>query len=51
MQATAALSHLNARRSLHSTEEQDTDPDLDELRAAGCDTVREEKHASDADRT
>ena len=25
-----------------STEEQDTDPELDELRAAGCDTVREE---------
>ena len=25
-----------------STEEQGTDPQLDELRAAGCDTVREE---------
>ena len=33
-----------------STEEQGTDPQLDELRAAGCDTVREE-HASGADRT
>ncbi len=33
-----------------STEEQGTDPQLDELRAAGCETVREE-HASGADRT
>ena len=33
-----------------STEEQGTDPQLDELRAAGCDTVCEE-HASGADRT
>ena len=33
-----------------STEEQGTDPQLDELRAAGCDAVREE-HASGADRT
>ena len=33
-----------------STEEQGTDPQLDELRAAGCDTVLEE-HASGADRT
>ena len=33
-----------------STEEQGTDPQLDELRAAGCATVREE-HASGADRT
>jgi DNA invertase Pin-like site-specific DNA recombinase len=32
-----------------STEEQGTDPQLDELRAAGCDTVLEE-HASGADR-
>src|SRR5471030_2243340 len=33
-----------------STEEQGTDPQLDELRAAGCDMVCEE-HASGADRT
>ena len=33
-----------------STEEQGTDPQLDELRAAGCDAVFEE-HASGADRT
>ncbi len=33
-----------------STEEQGTDPQLDELRAAGCATVHEE-HASGADRT
>jgi DNA invertase Pin-like site-specific DNA recombinase len=33
-----------------STEEQGTDPQLDELRAAGCATVLEE-HASGADRT
>jgi DNA invertase Pin-like site-specific DNA recombinase len=33
-----------------STEEQGTDPQLDELRAAGCDAVLEE-HASGADRT
>src|SRR6202049_2949439 len=33
-----------------STEEQGTDPQLDELRAAGCDTVCEEE-ASGADRT
>jgi DNA invertase Pin-like site-specific DNA recombinase len=33
-----------------STEEQGTDPQLDELRTAGCDTIREE-HASGADRT
>jgi DNA invertase Pin-like site-specific DNA recombinase len=33
-----------------STEEQGTDPQLDELRAAGCGTVLEE-HASGADRT
>src|ERR1700730_14395123 len=33
-----------------STEEQGTDPQLDELRAAGCDTVLEE-HASGADRS
>ena len=33
-----------------STEEQGTDPQLDELRAAGCDTVCEE-YASGADRT
>jgi DNA invertase Pin-like site-specific DNA recombinase len=33
-----------------STEEQGTDPQLDELRAAGCDSVFEE-HASGADRT
>ena len=32
-----------------STDEQGTDPQLDELRAAGCDTVLEE-HASGADR-
>lgn len=32
-----------------STEEQGTDPQLDELRAAGCGTVLEE-HASGADR-
>jgi DNA invertase Pin-like site-specific DNA recombinase len=32
-----------------STEEQGTDPQLDELRAAGCATVHEE-HASGADR-
>ena len=32
-----------------STEEQGTDPQLDELRAAGCTTVLEE-HASGADR-
>jgi DNA invertase Pin-like site-specific DNA recombinase len=32
-----------------STEEQGTDPQLDELRAAGCDSVMEE-HASGADR-
>ena len=33
-----------------STEEQGTDPQLDELRAAGCATVHEE-HASGADRS
>src|SRR5580658_2410233 len=33
-----------------STEEQGTDPQVDELRAAGCETVLEE-HASGADRT
>src|SRR4051794_4175361 len=33
-----------------STEDQGTDPQCDELRAAGCATVREE-HASGADRT
>src|SRR5947209_12832301 len=33
-----------------STEDQGTDPQADELRAAGCDTVLEE-HASGADRT
>jgi DNA invertase Pin-like site-specific DNA recombinase len=33
-----------------STEEQGTDPQLDELRAAGCNTIFEE-HASGADRT
>ena len=33
-----------------STEEQGTDPQLDELRAAGCDTAHEE-HATGADRT
>ena len=33
-----------------STEEQGTDPQLDELRAAGCGVVHEE-HASGADRT
>src|SRR6476661_8582296 len=33
-----------------STEEQGTDPQLDELRAAGCATILEE-HASGADRT
>src|ERR1700704_5310912 len=33
-----------------STEEQGTDPQLDELRAAGCATVLEE-HASGADRS
>jgi DNA invertase Pin-like site-specific DNA recombinase len=33
-----------------STEEQGTDPQLDELRGAGCDALREE-HASGADRT
>ena len=33
-----------------STEEQGTDPQLDELRAAGCETVLEE-HASGADRS
>ena len=33
-----------------STEDQGTDPQLDELRAAGCGTVREE-HASGADRS
>src|SRR5260370_20124745 len=33
-----------------SPEEQGTDPQLDELRAAGCDTVLEE-HASGADRS
>ena len=33
-----------------STEEQGTDPQLDELRAASCDTAHEE-HATGADRT
>ncbi len=33
-----------------STEDQGTDPQLDELRAAGCEQVHEE-HASGADRT
>ena len=33
-----------------STEEQGTDPQLDELRAAGCEAILEE-HASGADRT
>ncbi|MDX6344560.1 MAG: hypothetical protein QOH87_4698, partial [Trebonia sp.] len=33
-----------------STEEQGTDPQLDELRAAGCQVVHEE-HASGADRS
>jgi DNA invertase Pin-like site-specific DNA recombinase len=33
-----------------STEEQGTDPQLDELRAAGCATIHEE-HASGADRS
>src|SRR3984893_18459923 len=33
-----------------STEEQGTDPQLDELRAAGCDAILEE-HASGADRS
>ena len=33
-----------------STDEQGTDPQLDELRAAGCDAVHEER-ASGADRT
>ena len=33
-----------------STEDQGTDPQLDELRAAGCETVLEE-HASGADRS
>src|SRR6202045_2616135 len=33
-----------------STEQQDTDPQLDELRAAGCATMLEE-HASGADRS
>src|SRR5882757_5306784 len=33
-----------------STEEQGTDPQLDDLRAAGCATVHEE-HASGADRS
>jgi hypothetical protein len=33
-----------------STEDQGTDPQLDELRAAGCELVREE-HASGADRS
>ena len=33
-----------------STDEQGTDPQLDELRAAGCATIREE-HASGADRS
>ena len=33
-----------------STEDQATDPQLDELRAAGCDPIHEE-HASGADRT
>src|SRR3984957_17335818 len=46
---TAALSRLIGYARV-STEEQGTDPQLDELRAAGCETVREE-HASGADRT
>jgi DNA invertase Pin-like site-specific DNA recombinase len=46
---TAALSRLIGYARV-STEEQGTDPQLDELRAAGCESVREE-HASGADRT
>ncbi len=45
---TAAPSHLIGYARV-STDEQGTDPQLDELRAAGCATVREE-HASGADR-
>ena len=46
---TAAPSRLIGYARV-STEEQGTDPQLDELRAAGCDTVCEE-HASGADRS
>src|ERR1700759_5134450 len=46
---TAALSRLIGYARV-STEEQGTDPQLDELRATGCATVWEE-HASGADRT
>ena len=42
--------HSGPMRNATSTEEQGTDPQLDELRAAGCDTVCGE-HASGADRT
>jgi DNA invertase Pin-like site-specific DNA recombinase len=46
----AALSGRLIGYARVSTEEQGTDPQLDELRAAGCQTVLEE-HASGADRT
>jgi hypothetical protein len=44
---TAALGHLMGYERV-STDEQGTDPQLDELRAAGCTEVLEE-HASGAD--
>ena len=46
----AALPHRLIGYARVSTEEQDTDPQLDELRAAGCAAVLEE-HASGADRS
>ena len=46
---TAAAGHLIGYARV-STEDQGTDPQTDELRAAGCATVREE-HASGADRS
>jgi DNA invertase Pin-like site-specific DNA recombinase len=53
MQANSRNAAVTGRRIGYarvSTEEQGTDPQLDELHAAGCDAVREE-HASGADRT
>src|ERR1700734_2498000 len=46
---TPAASHLIGYARV-STEDKGTDPQTDELRAAGCTTVREE-HASGADRS